>query len=215
MLTPNEALDRAVNLVEQAKKAGADAADAVYHCDASTEVQVRLGALEDVDRVAVQQALSYPEYSAGRLMQREVVAAPEHWTVGDAVDYLRKAEWLPEQFYHVILTNPRMKPVGYVTLGRMLSSRRDTKLKEIVEDSFRVIDATDPEADVAYLFNQYHLISCPVVDENGRLVGTITIDDAMNVLDEEHEEDMLLLAGVGEDSSISDRVPGTFPLRMP
>ena len=174
-----------------------------------------LGALEDVDRVAVQQALSYPENSAGRLMQREVVAAPEHWTVGDAVDYLRKAEWLPEQFYHVILTNPRMKPVGYVTLGRMLSSRRDTKLKEIVEDSFRVIDATDPEADVAYLFNQYHLISCPVVDENGRLVGTITIDDAMNVLDEEHEEDMLLLAGVGEDSSISDRVLGTLRLRMP
>jgi magnesium transporter len=165
-----------------------------------------LSALEDADRVAVEQALSYPEYSAGRLMQREVVVAPEHWTVGEMIDHLRGAEWLPDQFYHVILVDPRMKPQGYVTLGRLLSSRRDTRLREIVEDSFRVIAATDEEADVAYIFNQYHLISCPVVDLSGRLVGVITIDDAMNVLDEEHEEDMLRMAGVGDEASLSDSV---------
>jgi magnesium transporter len=165
-----------------------------------------LGALELADRVAVQQALSYPEYTAGRLMQREVVVAPEHWTVGEAIDFLREAEVLPDQFYHVILVDPRMKPVGYVTLGRLLSSRRAVALKEILEDTFRTVPVTEPEEDVAYLFNQYHLISTPVVDDTGRLVGVITIDDAMNVLDEEHEADMLRLAGVDDESSLSDTV---------
>ncbi len=174
-----------------------------------------LSALASVDRVAVEQAMSYPEASAGRLMQREVVVAPEHWTVGEAIDHLRGAEWLPDQFYHVILVDPRMKPSAFVTLGRMLSSRRDVKLRDIVEDSFRTVKATAEESDVAYIFNQYHLISCPVVDESDRLVGVITIDDAMNVLDEEHEEDMLRLAGVGDESSISDRVMETTRQRLP
>lgn len=165
-----------------------------------------LGALELADRVAVQQALSYPEYSAGRLMQREVVVAPEHWTVGETIDFLREAERLPDQFYHVILVDPRMKPVGYVTLGRLLSSRRVVGLRAILEDTFRTVPATEAEEDVAYLFNQYHLISAPVVDDGGRLVGVITIDDAMNVLDEEHEADMLRLAGVNDESSLSDTV---------
>jgi magnesium transporter len=167
---------------------------------------VILSALEKADRVAVEQALSYPEYSAGRLMQREVVVAPEHWTVGEMIDHLRAADWLPDQFYHVILVDPRMKPVDYVTLGRLLSSRREVKLKDIVEDSFRTIEATEPEADVAYLFNQYHLISCAVVDANDRLVGVITIDDAMNVLDEEHQEDMLRMAGVDDEATLADSV---------
>lgn len=174
-----------------------------------------LEALEDADRVAVQQAMSYPEYSAGRLMQREVVVAPEHWTVGEAIDFLRGADHLPDQFYHVILVDPRMQPQAYVTLGRVLSSPRHVALSTIIEDSFRTIEATEPEADVAYLFNHYHLISCPVVDEGGRLVGVITIDDAMNVLDEEHQEDMLRLAGVGDESSISDRVLETTRQRLP
>lgn len=167
---------------------------------------VILSALGSADRAAVERALSYPEYSAGRLMQREVVVAPEHWTVGEMIDHLRSADFLPDQFYHVILVDPRMKPVDYVTLGRLLSSRRDIKLKDITEDSFRMLKATEPEADVAYLFNQYHLISCPVVDENDRLVGVITIDDAMNVLDEEHQEDLLRMAGVDDEASLSDTV---------
>ena len=173
-----------------------------------------LGALAVADRVAVEQALAYPEGSAGRLMQREVVVAPEHWTVGDAIDHLRAAENLPDQFYHVILVDPRMKPVGYVTLGRVLSARRDVALRAIAEDSFRTVLATDPEGDVAYMFNQYHLISCPVVDAGGRLVGVITIDDAMNVLDEEHEEDLLRVAGVGDESSIADGVWDTMKARL-
>jgi magnesium transporter len=108
-----------------------------------------------------------------------------------------------------------MKPLGYVTLGRLLASARATELKAIVEDSFRVIPATQHEDDVAYAFNQYHLISAPVVDEDGRLVGVITIDDAMIVLNEAAEEDLLKLAGVGEESSLSDRVIETTKQRFP
>ncbi|WP_422049594.1 magnesium transporter [Shimia sp.] len=165
-----------------------------------------LDQLEDADRVAVEQALSYPENTAGRLMQRETVFAPEHWTVGETIDFLRNAEELPEQFYHVILVDPRMKPVGNVTLGKLMSSRRDVLMATLVEEVFQVIPITQDEEDVAYAFNQYHLISAPVVDEDERLVGVITIDDAMVVLDEEHEEDILRLAGVSDESSLSDTI---------
>ncbi len=175
-----------------------------------------LGALEDSDRAAVEQALAYPEYSAGRLMQREVVMAPEHWTVGQAIDYLRATpeEDLPDQFYHIIIVDPRLHPVGNVTLGKLMRSKRVTPLNALLEETFQVIPATRDEGDVAYAFNQYHLISAPVVDEDGRLIGVITIDDAMAVLDEEHEEDIMRLAGVGE-GSLSDRVIETTKQRLP
>ncbi|WIY23970.1 magnesium transporter [Parasedimentitalea psychrophila] len=173
-----------------------------------------LEVLEDADRVAVEQALAYPEKSAGRLMQRAVVMAPEHWSVGQVIDFIRDAEDLPEQFYHVVLVDPRLKPVGNVTLGRLMSAHRKVKLTSLKEEIFQVIPADQDEEDVAYAFNQYHLISAPVVDGEGRLVGAITIDDAMVVLAEEHEEDILRLAGVGE-SALSDRVKDTIKRRLP
>lgn len=173
-----------------------------------------LDALEDSDRVAIEQSLSYPENSAGRLMQREVVMAPEHWTVGQAIDFMRERSDLPAQFYHVVMVSPRLHPVGNVTLGRIMSARREVPLTDLREETFQVIPADQDEEDVAYAFNQYHLISAPVVDDEGRLVGVITIDDAMAVLDEEHEEDILRLAGVGE-GSLSDRVIDTTKRRFP
>ena len=174
-----------------------------------------LDALEDSDRVAVEQSLSYPENSAGRLMQREVVMAPEHWNVGQAIDYMRESEGLPEQFYHMVLVDPRFRPIGNVTLGRIMGTKREVPLVDLMEESFQVIPADQDEEDVAYAFNQYHLISAPVVDGDGRLAGVITIDDAMVVLDEEHEEDILRLAGVGEESSLADRVIETTKRRFP
>jgi len=175
---------------------------------------VILDALEDADRVAVEQSLTYPETSAGRLMQREVVMAPEDWTVGEAIDYMRSYDDLPEDFYHVVVVDPKLHPVGHVTLAKILGSPRDLPLRDIFEDGFRTFQVNEDEADVAYAFNQYHLISAPVVDDEGRLVGVITIDDAMVVLDEEHEEDILRLAGVGE-GSLTDPVFETTRRRFP
>lgn len=206
---PHEVLTEAVRELDSD-----DVVDLIEDLEEPVQERI-LDALEVSDRVAVEQSLTYPEYSAGRLMQREVVTAPEHWTVGEAIDFLRAAKELPDQFYHVILVDPRWHPVGYVTLGKLLSSRRDVKLTDITEDSFRTIGVMEEEGDVAYAFNQYHLISAPVVDENDRLVGVITIDDAMSVLDEEHEEDILRLAGVGEESSISDGSVATARQRLP
>ncbi len=173
-----------------------------------------LEVLEDSDRVAVRQSLSYPEYSAGRLMQREFVMAPEHWNVGEAIDYMRNQQELPEQFYHIMLVDPKLRPIGNVTLGKLMSARREVMLTSLVEDTFHVIPVAQDEGDVAYAFNQYHLISAPVVDENDRLVGVITIDDAMAVLDEEHEEDILRLAGVGE-GGLNDNFFETTKQRFP
>ena len=147
-------------------------------------------------------------------MQREVVIAPEHWSVGKAIDFLRSNANLPEQFYHIVLVDPRLHPVGNVSLGKLMSSKRSVLLEEIIEDAFQVIPADQNEADVAYAFNQYHLISAPVVDRENRVVGVITIDDAMVVLDEELEEDIMLLAGVG-DSSVSDTIIETVKGRLP
>jgi magnesium transporter len=193
-----------------------DVVDLVEDLDAPQQEQI-LDALPDADRVAVEQALAYPEYSAGRLMQREFVMAPEHWTVGEAIDHLRAADEkdLPTQFYHVVLVDPRLHPVGNVTLGKLMRSKRNVPLRALIEETFQIIPVMQQEGDVAYAFNQYHLISAPVVDDDGRLVGQITIDDAMAVLDEEHEEDILRLAGVGEESSLSDNIVDTTKQRIP
>ncbi|MEL6888133.1 MAG: magnesium transporter, partial [Pseudomonadota bacterium] len=193
-----------------------DVVDLIEDLDAPQQEQI-LDALEDSDRAMVEQSLAFPEYSAGRLMQREVVMAPEHWTVGEAIDRMRSAseEELPRQFYHLVLVDPRLHPVGNVTLGKLMRSRRDVPLRDLIEETFQVIPATQDESDVAYAFNQYHLISAPVVDDEGRLIGAITIDDAMAVLDEEHEEDILRLAGVGEESALSDNVVSTTRQRLP
>ena len=206
---PHEVLAEAVREMDSD-----DVVDLIEDMEAP-EQQAILAALDESDRAAVEQSLTYPEYSAGRLMQSEVVTAPEHWTVGETIDFLRREEWLPDQFYHVILVDPRRHPMGYVTLGRLLASRRNVALRDITEDSFRTISVMQDEGDVAHAFNKYHLISAPVVDEHDRLVGVITIDDAMSVLDEEHEEDILRLAGVGEDSAITDTVAETLRQRLP
>jgi magnesium transporter len=181
--------------------------DAVYLLEDLDEGQRRqvLEALEPGDRAAVSMALEYPEYTAGRLMQSEFVKAPPYWTVGQMIDYLRTAEDLPEPFYDIIIVDPSARPIGKVPLGTLIGARRPVTLESLMARDFRTIHAEDRQEDVAYAFKQYHLISAPVVDDAGRAVGVITIDDAMEVLDEEAEEDILRLGGVG-DEEISDDV---------
>jgi len=209
-LLPEQVLADAVRDLESD-----DVVDILEDLEDAEQHEAILDALDDVDRAAVETALSYPEDSAGRLMQREVVRVPEFWSVGETIDFLRsQTAGLPEQFYHVILVDPRMRPLGNVTLGRLLSTPREVKMRDIMEEIFVTIPVSQPESEVAYAFNQYHLISAPVVDEEGRLVGVITIDDAMIVLEEEAEEDILRLAGVGE-GSLSDRIFETTKRRFP
>ncbi len=206
-LAPAELADAVRNLESD------DVVDLVeYLADAQQEAV--LGALDAGDRVVVEQALSYPEESAGRHMQSELVRVPEFWTVGEAIDYLRSDVVLPDQFYHIILVDPRQKAVGYVTLGRILSHSRTTPLRDLTEDTFRTFHVNQDVEEVAQAINHYHMITAPVVDDDGRIVGVITIDDAMAFLEEEAEEDILRLAGVGE-GSLSDRVIETTRQRFP
>ena len=173
-----------------------------------------LESLEPADRAAVTKSLAYPEDSAGRLMQGEVVKAPPFWTVGQMIDHLRASDDLPEDFYDIIIVDPAAKPIGTVPLSVLLGARRPVTLDSLMADDFRTLHVEEPEADVAYAFNQYHLVSVPVVDDGGRLVGIITIDDAMEVLEDEAEEDIMRLGGVG-DEEISHKVWAITRRRFP
>ncbi len=190
--------------------------DVVYLVEDLDEPQQEklLEKLDDADRIAVERALTYDEDSAGRLMQREVVVAPEHWTVGDIIDYMRGADHLPESFYDVIVVDPLMHPVGEVRLATIMGTAREVPIADLMEKDFRTIPVDQDIEDVAYAFNQYHMVSAPVVDPEGRLVGVITIDDAMEVLEDEVEEDMNRLAGVG-DEDLTDKVWRIVRARFP
>lgn len=190
-----------------------DVVDLVEDMDAPQQVLV-LGALDDADRVAVEKSLTYPEDSAGRLMQRELVMGPAHWTVGDAIDFLRSSRDLPERFYDMVIVDPTLSPVGKVALSALMSAAREVPLSSLMDEDFRTIPVMQNQEDVAYAFNQYHMVSAPVVDEEDRLVGVITIDDAMDVLEDEAEEDIKRLAGLGEEH-LSNRVFETTKRRFP
>ena len=190
-----------------------DVVDLIEDLDEPQQERI-LGALDTSDRVAVEQALQYPDDSAGRLMQRELVMAPDHWTVGEAIDYLRREIDLPDQFYDVVMVDPRLRPVGKVPLSSLMSSTRKTKMSDIMDEEFRTIPVLQSQEDVAYAFNQYNMVSAPVVDADNRLVGVITIDDAMEVQDEHAEEDIKRLAGVGDESLINN-IRSTTMRRFP
>lgn len=194
-----------------------DTDDLVYLVEDLDEAEQEavLEQLDDADRVAVEKSLEYPEFSAGRLMQRTVVRAPPHWSVGDVIDYMRASDDLPEQFYDIIIVDPAHKPIGEVRLGKVMANQRAVMLTDLMEKEFRTIPVEQSQDDVAYAFNQYHMIQAPVVDENGRLVGTITIDDAMEVLEDEAEEDMMRLAGVGAEEELTDSILDTTRQRFP
>jgi magnesium transporter len=181
-----------------------DAVDLVEDLEEDKREEV-LAELDQTDRDAIETALKYEDETAGRLMQREVLAAPSFWTVGQTIDHVRAAgEDLPELFFDIYVIDPAYKPTGAVPVSQLLRAQRGTALAEIMEPVTEIDVGMDQE-EVAYIFDKYHLISAPVVDPGGRLVGQITVDDIVGVIQEESEEDILALAGVsdaGRDATI-------------
>ena len=177
-----------------------DTDDAVYLIEDLSEEEKRriLEAVPAEERAAVEEGLSFPENSAGRMMQRELVAVPAYWTVGQTIDYLRANDDLPDEFYDIFVVDPRHAPIGYVPLSRAMRSRRPVPMSDLMERDIRPIAADMDQEDVAYLFHQYGLVSAPVIDASGRLIGVITVDDVVEVIDEEAEEDIMRLGGVSE-----------------
>lgn len=166
------------------------------------------------DRLALTAAFEYEEETAGRLMQREFFAAPGYWTVGQIIDRLRSVEELPDRFYEVFVVDPSFKPIGEVPLSSLLKRPRETVIEDIMLSSKHQIEVGMDQEEVAYLFEQYNLISSPVVDDSGRLVGMITVDDVVEMVREETQEDMLALAGVEADTGLSDTVIRTVRSRF-
>jgi magnesium transporter len=158
-----------------------------------------LEAVPKSNRALLEDALRYPEDSAGRLMRREAVTAPQFWNVGDAIDFMRSDAVLPDRFYNLFVVGPTHKPVGWVPLHKLLRAEREIKIANLMIEGLKVLPARMDQEDVAFLFRQYGLVSAPVVDDDGRMIGVITIDDVVDVIDEEAEEDILKLAGVKED----------------
>ena len=157
-----------------------------------------LAAMPVAERLIVQEGLSYPEDSAGRMMQREVVVAPSHWTVGQTIDFMRSQQNLPEDFYSIIVVDPAQRVLGQVMLSRLLASQRPVRLSDIMMDTPQQIPASMDQEEVALLFKRYALVTASVVDEHGKLVGIITVDDVVDVIEEEAEEDLMALGGVSD-----------------
>jgi magnesium transporter len=160
--------------------------------------QAVLRAMDPDDRAAVEEALSYPEESAGRLMQRDLCAVPEHWEVGQVIDYLRSTADLPTDFWEVFVVSPNHHPVGTCKLSQILRTPRGTAVGAIMAREQTLIPVDMDQEDVALRFQKYALVSAAVVDEEGRLVGMITVDDVVHIIQEEAGEDVLLLSGAGE-----------------
>ncbi|MBU1378183.1 MAG: magnesium transporter [Alphaproteobacteria bacterium] len=190
-----------------------DAADVVDDLEDDKRAEV-MAAMPEQERAAIETTLSYQDETAGRLMQREVVAAPQFWTVGQAIDHFRReSDELPELFFDVYVVDPTYKPVGAVPVSHLLRTGRQTPLAQIMEPVTEITVDLDQE-EVAYIFDKYHLISAPVIDSAGRLVGQITVDDIVGVIQEEGEEDILALAGVsdaGRDAGVWDIVRSRLP----
>jgi magnesium transporter len=151
-------------------------------------------------RLAVEEGLNFPEHSAGRLMQRELVAVPQFWTVGKTIDYLREAgEDLPEDFFDIFVIDPAYHVLGQIPLNRVIRSKRPVKMEDLALDEIKPIPATMDQEELAHIFRRGDITSAPVVDDNNRLLGVVTIDDIVDVIDDEAEEDLLKLAGVDQD----------------
>jgi magnesium transporter len=189
-----------------------DAVAIIEDLDADDQREV-LRAMEPDDRAAIEEALSYPEETAGRLMQRELIAAPEHWTVGHVIDYLRADDALTTDFWEIFVVDPSHRPVGTCKLSWILRTPRTVRLGDVMQREQTLIPVDMDQEEVALRFQKYALISAAVVDASGRLVGMITVDDIVHIISEEAGEDILRLSGAGE-GDINEPIRMTVRTRL-
>lgn len=179
-----------------------DALDLIVDLDKDFQKEITRK-LSAKTRLAIEEGLTFPEDSAGRMMQREYVAIPETWTVGKTIDYLRAAsDSLPDEFYDIIVITPTYHVVGEIPLSKLIRAMRPEHIRELVLEDTHSIPADMDQEEVAEMFRREDLSSAPVVDAEGRLIGVITVDDIIDVIDEEAAEDILKLAGVTEDGDL-------------
>ena len=170
--------------------------------------------LDKEERTLVEEGLKYPEDSAGRLMQRQFVAVNQSWNVGQAIDYLRNNKGtLPEDFYDIYLINQNKEAKGIVPLGKLMGSKREIELNSITNKDLRLIDVNTDQEDVALLFNKYGLVSAPVINNQKKIIGSITVDDVVEVIEEEREDDILKLGGV-DHTDLYESVVATTKSRI-
>lgn len=158
-----------------------------------------LEALPDGERSVLLEGLTYPEDSAGRLMQRDLVSVPSFWTVGETIDYLRGDVDLPDDFYEIFVVDPKRKPLGTVPLNKLMRSKRPVRMGSLMQEQLTTVPVDTDQEDVASIFRDRDLVTAPVVNESSELVGVITVDDVLDVIDEEHEEDLMRMGGVAQD----------------
>ena len=205
-LDPHEVADIAAEL-------DTDDAVAIIEDMEEEDQSAVLRALDPDDRAAIEEALSYPEESAGRLMQRELIAVPEHWTVGHVLDFLRAAEELPTDFWEIFVVDPGHKPVGTCALSWILRTPRSVAVSDVMKREQTLIPVEMDQEEVALKFQKYALISAAVIDDSGRLVGVITVDDIVHIISEEAGEDALLLSGAG-DGDINEPIQDSYKSRV-
>ncbi len=172
-----------------------------------------LRALDPDDRAAIEAALAYPEESAGRLMQRDLIAVPEHWTVGQTIDYLRDNPDLTTDFWEIFIVDPAHKPIGTAQLSWVLRTPRDVAMADVMKREQTLIPVDMDQEEIALRFQKYALISAAVIDEGGRLVGMITVDDIVHIISQEAGEDILRLSGAG-DGDINQPILLTIRTRL-
>jgi magnesium transporter len=195
---------RTETVAEGVRELDSDDAVAILEDLPKEEQDEILGQLPAPERVALARSLDYPENSAGRRMQDEFIAVEPHWTVGQTIDYLREQPELPDRFWELYVVDPERHLQGAVALDRLLRTKRPVSIAELMDEELRSVRATDDQEEVARLFERYDLVSAPVIDANDRLVGVITFDDIVDVIEEEAEEDIKALGGVrGEELSDS------------
>ena len=205
---PNQQIAEAVRTLDS------DDAIAILEDLPADDREAILADLPFAERIALERSLDYPEESAGRRMTTAFIAVPPFWTVGQTIDFMREDERLPDRFTELYVVDPRFQLLGTVSLDRLLRTQRPAKIGDIMDEVRHSANVTDDQEDVARLFERYNLLSVGVVDDTGRLAGVITVDDIVDIIEEQADEDIRRLAGVG-DEEISEGVTQVVRLRVP